>query len=182
MSAYCLDECMHETKREHISYGCWFAVMMYVIPIRQVSDLVTICMVIIAYRLTQGWVWSGGFIGMTSHVPPTGYFKLLWLGHLAPWLVNTQSWARDLNPDKVCTDTAQPPVPTSPHTPNHPCFFSHKLFRYHTSISQGDQYRCNSLGLQKSASLQTFARITAIDSRFGLVHTLFNVFATVREL
>lgn len=67
------------------------------------------------------------------------------------------------------------PTPTCQHThlhlhlapPTQCCFHHHplyKLFLYHTSISQGDQYRRNSLGHPKSACLRAFARITAIDS------------------
>lgn len=73
-----------------------------------------------------------------------------------------------------------PPLPNShcqqPHLhllhPLQPRVFLSKLFLYHISISHGDQYRCNSLGLPKSACLQAFAHITAIDpSRFGPVPT-----------
>lgn len=131
-------------------------------------------MVIIAYRLAQGWAGPGGFTIMTGRVPPTVYFKLLWLSLLAPYLVNTQSWSCYLHPDKVCTNTSAYPTPhlptPSPPPPSSPptqCFFFYKLFLYHTSISHGDQYRCNSLGLQKSACLQAFARIT--DYRLFLV-------------
>lgn len=61
-------------------------------------------------------------------------------------------------------------------------FFFFKLFLYHTSISHGDQYRCNSLGLPKSACLQAFARITDIDpSRFGPAPTFFNVCAAAQQ-
>lgn len=45
-----------------------------------------------------------------------------------------------------------PRLPSLP--PNQ--FFFFKLFLYHTSISHGDQYRCNSLGLPKSASLCSY--------------------------
>lgn len=113
-------------------------------------------MVIIAYRLTQGWAGPGGFTIMTGRVPPTVYFKLLWLSLLAPYLVNTQSWSCYLHPDKVCTNTSAcaTPTPLPPHlhllhTLQPHFFFFYKLFLYHTGISHGDQYRCNSLGLQK---------------------------------
>lgn len=72
----------------------------------------------------------------------------------------------------------QPPPPPSP-LPQ--CSFF-KLFLYHTSISHGDQCRCNSLGLPKSACLQAFARITAIDpSWFGPVPTLFNICVAAQQ-
>lgn len=141
-------------------------------------------MVIIAYRLAQGWAGPGGFTIMTGRVPPTVYFKPLWLSHPAPYLVNTQSWSHYLHPDKVCTNTSAPHLPNShcqqPHLhllhPLQPQVFLSKLFLYHISISHGDQYRCNSLGLPKSACLQAFAHITAIDpSRFGPVPTSFSV-------
>lgn len=116
-------------------------------------------MVIIAYRLAQGWAGPGGFTIMTGRVPPTVYFKLLWLSLLAPYLVNTQSWSCYLHPDKVCTNTSActTPTPLPPHLhllhtlqPHvFLFFFVYKLFLYHTGISHGDQYRCNSLGLQK---------------------------------
>ena len=147
-------------------------------------------MVIIAYRLAQGWAGPGGFTVMTGRVPPTVYFKLLWLSHPAPYLVNTQSWSCYLHPDKVCTNTSAPLHPiansltsTSSIPSNPVCFFFlfSKLFLYHTSISHGDQYRCNSLGLPKSACLQAFAHITAIDpSRFGPAPT-FNMCAAAQQ-
>ncbi len=85
----------------------------------------------------------------------------------------------------VCppSPTTSPPPPLSPST--HCCcffFFTFKLFLYHTSISHRDQYRCNLLGIPKSACLQAFARITAIDPPwFGPAPASFNVCAAAQQ-
>lgn len=139
-------------------------------------------MVIIAYRLAQGWAGPGGFTVMTGRVPPTVYFKLLWLSHPVPYLVNTQSWSHYLHPDKVCTNTLPETSPPPPQPPPAQCFLFFTLFLYHTSISHGDQYRCNSLGPPKAACLQAFACIRAIDPPWvGLAPTSFNVFAAAQQ-
>lgn len=115
-------------------------------------------MVIIAYRLAQGWAGPGGVTVMTGCVPQTVYFKLLWLSHPAFYLVNTQSWSHYMHPDKVCTNTSIPLQPTtSPQFPSSSVFFLFKLFLYHASISHKDQYTWYSLDLPKYASLQAFA-------------------------
>lgn len=144
-------------------------------------------MVIIAYRRTQGWAGPGGSTVMTGRVPPTVYFKLLWLSRPPPppFLVNTQSWSRYLHPHKHKTN---PPPHLHLSTPPHHLYlwFSlkssvpfYKLFLYHTSISHGDQYRCNSLDFPKSARLRALALITAIDSfSFGRSPTYFDIFST----
>lgn len=90
---------------------------------------------------------------------------------------------------------ARPPAPPPPAStltstsfaPSNPALFPHnplyKLFLYHTSISQGDQYRRNSLGRPKSACLRAFARITAIDScRLGPPPVLLDVCRAAGEL
>lgn len=49
----------------------------------------------------------------------------------------------------LCNPHSSTPSPPPPSYPPTPFFFFYKLFLYHTGISHGDQYRCNSLGLQK---------------------------------
>lgn len=95
-----------------------------------------------------------------------------------PIPVNTQSWSRYLPPDKTLHKHICPP--TLHQQPQlhllHPRLFFFKLFLYHTSVSRGDQYRCDSLGLQKCVCLQVFACKTAIDPLwFGPVPDDFNV-------
>lgn len=98
-----------------------------------------------------------------------------------PFLINTQFWFRYLHPHKHST----PSTCTCQHPPPHLyLLFSlkssvlfYKLFQYHTNISHGDQYRCNSLDFPNSAHLRAFARITAIDSfSFGRSLTYFDMF------
>lgn len=117
---------------------------------------------------------------MTGRVPPTVYFKLLWLSRLAPPF----SSIPNLDPD-ICLPTNTAPLHLHLSTlPHLYLLFSlkssvlfYKLFLYHTSISHGDQYRCNSLDFPKSARLRAFARITAIDSfSFGRSPTYFDIF------
>lgn len=99
-----------------------------------------------------------------------------------PFLVNTQSWSRYLHPYKHSTPTPRSTLVNTPPPPQlqfslKSSVLFYKLFLYHTSISHGDQCRCNSLDFPKSARLRAFARITAIDSfSFGRSPTYFDIF------
>lgn len=144
------------TTTKHNAYCCWIPILMAnPVPAQEYNINMsglwfgTICMVIIAYWLAQGWAGPVRFTVMTAHVPPTVYFKLLWLSHPPLYLINIQSWSFYLHCDKVFTNMAALFNLTSTASiPSKPECFSLLFFQwYHTCISHGDQYRCNSLGL-----------------------------------
>lgn len=125
---------------------------------------------------------------MTGRVPPTVYFKLLWLSRPPPPPISRQ-YPILIQISASPQTQHPPPLPTCTcqHPPHHLyLLFSlkssvlfYKLFLYHTSISHGDQYRCNSLDFPKSARLRALALITAIDSfSFGRSPTYFDIFST----
>lgn len=127
-----LCESMQSTTTKHYTYCFWIPILMYnLVPAQEYNINMsglwfgTICMVIIAYWLVQGWAGPVRFTVMTGHVPPTVYFKLLWLSHPALYLINFQSWSLYLHCDEVFTNmsalfnlTSIASIPSKPE-----CFF-----------------------------------------------------------
>lgn len=172
-------------KKAHITYCCWFPIMIH-------NPLAAL-----EYHTNMSSLWFGHNLhGYNSLSTDSRLSRARWL-HCNDWPrasdslfqaslaqspgpplpVNTQSWSRYLHLHKHSL-----PPPALVNTPHFYLLFSlqssvlfYKLFLYHTSISHGDQYRCNSLEFPKSACLRAFAYITAIDSfGFGRAPTYFN--------
>lgn len=193
-AVFSLYESTQWTTREHNAYCCWLPIMMHNPVAAQeyntnmsglwfghnlhgYNSLSTGSRLSRARRLHYNdWPCASDSLFQASVAQSPGP-----LSRQYPILIPLSASRQSLH-KHVCPPlpTSSPPPPPSPPTQ---CFFLFfKLFLYHTSISHGDQYRCNSLGLPKSACLQAFARITAIDpSRFGPVPTLFNVCAAAQQ-
>lgn len=139
-------------------------------------------MVIIAYRLAQGWAGPGGFTVMTGRVPSTVYFKLLWLSQQALYLINTQSWSYYLHPDKVYTNMSGSSRCQQPHL--------HLSNSLHPSDSFSVSYRyfplrsiqCVIPQASQNVIVLKAAHITAIDSsQVGPAPTFFNICAMIQQ-
>lgn len=185
---------MNPHTREHITYSCWLPIMMRN-PVAAQDYNTDMSGLWFGHNL-HGYnsLLTGSRLSRARQLHYNDWpcasdslFQALWLSHPAPYLVNTQSWFCYLHPDNPCTNTCSPPTLTcqQPHLiflplqPSVFCFVFLFVFMYinYSWIIQAfpflDQYKCNSLGCPKSACLQAFVHITAIDSFwFGLVPTL----------
>lgn len=175
-------------KKANIAYCCWLPIMIH-------NPLAAL-----KYYTNMSGLWFGhnlhGYNNLSTDSRLSG---ARWL-HCNDWPRASDSLFQaplaqspgppfssipNLDPDSCLpTNTAPRRLHLSTPPPDIYLLFSlkssvlfYKLFLYHTSISHGDQYRCNSLDFPKSARLRAFAHITAIDSfSFGRSPMYFDIF------
>lgn len=197
MAVFPLDETTHQTSGEHITYSCWLPIMIYNPVAAQeyntnmsglwfghnlhgYNSLSTGSRLSRARRLHYNdWPCASDSLFQASVAQSPGS-----LSRQYPILIPLSASWQSLH-KHGCLPHPHLPTPLTLHLfhPLQPSFFFYKLFLYHTNISQGDQYRCNSLVRPKSACLQAFARITTIDSFWlGPTPALFDVCGAAGEL